>query len=163
MFYPFFPLNINNNLSWSKKMETTIAYIGDQPEKKWTSPITQKVYFFKKYGTAKCPTAKMEDGRDIDKALQHDNTFDLYSKITNDPDYFTKLEKRRKAKKAKRERLEREAVEAQKSAAVGQVENIVAEMLQPYANIISNLEDIVKKQGEEIDVLRSGVAAATKK
>ena len=144
-------------------METTIAYIGDQPEKTWKSPITQKVYFFKKYGTAKCPTAKMEDGRDIDKCLQHANTFDLYSKVTADEDYFKKLAARRKSAKAKREKLEKDAVETERMRTVGPIENIVSEMLQPYANIISNLEDIIKRQGEEIKILQSGVTEAAKK
>lgn len=138
----------------------TIAYIGDQPEKTWKSPITQKVYFFKKYGTAKCPTAKMEDGRDIDKCLQHANTFDLYSKVTGDEDYFKKLEARRKSKKLKRERLEKEAAAEEKRRTTGNIENVVEEIIQPYVNIISNLEDMLKKQGEEIKVLQLGVTEA---
>ncbi len=144
-------------------METVIAYIGDQPEKTWKSPISMKVYFFKKLGQSQCPIAKMEDGRDIDKCLQHANTFDLYEKITTDPEYFNKLEKRRKAKKAKKEKLEKEAAAEEKRRTSGYVEDIVNEMIQPYANTISNIEDIIKKQGEEIELLKAGVAQAIKK
>lgn len=139
-----------------------IAYIGDQPEKKWNSPITRKTYNFLKRGGALCPSCDVDD-KDIDKALSHGNTFDLYSNVKGDPDYFKKLEARRKAKRAERKKREKEEFEAQKSAAVGQVENIVNELLEPLTAAINNLSHDVKSLKDRNGLLESGLAALQKK
>jgi hypothetical protein len=139
-----------------------IAYIGDQPEKTWKSPITRKVYEFRKKGGAKCPMVEVEDERDVAKLLSHSNTFDQYERVLGDNEYFVKLEKRRKAKKAALEKERRAADDAEKIAAVGEVENICNEILQPYINAISNLEDIVKALRSDVDSLKAGAIAPKK-
>ncbi len=135
-----------------------IAYIGDAPDKIWKSPITRKTYSFKKRGSSICPNADVDD-RDVEKALSHSNTFDLYSNVKGDEDYFDKLAKRRKARKAEKARLEKERLDAQKTAAVGEVENIVGEMLEPLLTAISNIGHDVKSLQDENQLLKAGIAA----
>lgn len=139
-----------------------LAYIGDQPEKIWKSPITRKTYNFLKRGGSLCPSCDVDD-KDIDKALSHSNTFDLYSNVKGDPDYFKKLEKRRKAKKAERAKREKAELDAQKSAAVGQVENIVNEMLEPLHAAINNLSHDMEALKDRNAILESALAATQKK
>ena len=140
-----------------------LAYIGDQPSKKWNSPITRKTYNFLKRGGALCPNADIEDSRDVDKALSHGNTFDLYSNVKADPDYFKNLAKRRAAKKAERAKLEKEELEKQKSAAVGEVENIVGEMLEPFQTAISNLSHDLTALQNDNKLIKAGIAELQKK
>lgn len=139
-----------------------IAYIGDQPSKKWNSPITRKTYNFLKQGQAQCPIADVDD-RDVEKALSHSNTFDLYSHITNDKDYFKKLAKRRAAKKAERAKEEKERIKAEKLAAVGDIENIINEIVQPLHDALNNQSHDIKALQDRNSLLESGLAALQKK
>lgn len=139
-----------------------IAYIGDQPEKRWNSPITQKKYTFLKRGGALCPNCEVDD-KDVDKALSHSNTFDLYSNVKADPDYFKNLAKRRAKVKADKAKAEKERIQAEKSAAVGQVESLVNEMLEPLLAAINNLSHDMKALQDRNGLLESGLAALQKK
>jgi len=132
-----------------------IGYIGDKPEKTWPSPITRKKYEFTLKGKAKCPTADVEDPRDVTKLLSHSSTFDLYSRIKDDDEYFVKLESRRKAKKAAQAKAEKDDKNAQKIAAVGEVEGMIGEMIKPLVNAINNLEDLFKGLRMEVDELNA--------
>ncbi len=134
-----------------------IAYIGDQPSKKWNSPITRKTYNFVKQGGAQCPISDVDD-KDVEKALSHSNTFDLYSRITNNKNYFKDLAKRRAKRTAERIKKEKAEIEAQKSAEVGQVENIVGEMLEPLLTAISNLSHDVESLQNDNKLIKAGIA-----
>lgn len=139
-----------------------IAYIGDQSSKIWNSPITRKTYNFIKQGKAQCPIADVDD-KDIDKALSHSDVFDLYSRVTADEDYFKKLAKRRAARKIERIKKEKEEFEAQKSAAVGAVEKIVSEMLEPLQTAISNLSHDLTALQNDNKLIKAGMAELQKK
>lgn len=139
-----------------------IAYIGDQSEKRWNSPITRKTYNFLKRGNALCPICDV-DGKDVEKALSYSNTFDLYSHITSDDDYFKKLAKRRAKVKADKAKAEKERINSEKSAAVGEVESIVNEMLEPLLAGINNLSHDMKALQDRNSLLESGLAALQKK
>lgn len=139
-----------------------IAYIGDQPEKRWNSPITRKTYNFLKRGGALCPNCDVDD-KDIDKALSHSDTFDLYSNVKADPEYFKNLAKRRAKKKADRAKAEKAELEKQKSAAVGEVESIVGEMLEPLITSISNLSHDLTALQDDNKLIKTGLAALQKK
>ncbi len=141
---------------------TKIAYIGDKPSKLWRSPITQKVYNFIKRGGAFCPCCDVDD-LDVENAMSHPNTFDLYGHIKDDTDYFKKLAKRRAAKKAERVKAEKERIQSEKSAEVGNLENIVNEMLEPLNAAINNLSHDMKALKDSNALLVTGLAALQKK
>ena len=141
---------------------TKLAYIGDKPSKVWRSPITQKVYNFIKRGGALCPCCDVDD-LDVENAMSHPNTFDLYSHIKDDDDYFKKLAKRRAAKKAERAKAEKERIQSEKSAEVGNLENIVNEMLEPLNAAINNLSHDMKALKDSNALLVTGLAALQKK
>ncbi len=135
-----------------------IGYIGDQAEKKWTSPITRKNYMFTLKGQSKCPTADVEDPRDVAKLLTHANTFDLYTHVKGDDEYFVKLENRRKAKKADLAKAKKAEEKSREVAAVGEVEGIVGEMIKPLDNSINNLEGMLKGLRADVDELKAAAA-----
>ena len=141
---------------------TKIAYIGDKPSKVWRSPITQKVYNFIKRGGALCPCRDVDD-LDVENALSHPNTFDLYEYVINDPEYFKKLQKRRAAKKAERAKAEKERIKAEKSAEVGNLENIVNEMLEPLLAAINNISHDLTALQDDNKLIKTGLAALQKK
>lgn len=139
-----------------------IGYIGDKKSKVWRSPITQKVYNFLKRGSSVCPVCDVDD-RDVEIALSYDNVFDRYSQIKGDEEYFKKLAKRRAAKKAERVKREKEEIEAQKSASVVEVENIVNELLEPLQTAISNLSHDLTAIQNDNKLIKAGIAELQKK
>lgn len=141
---------------------TKIAYIGDKKSKVWRSPITQKVYNFIKRGGAPCPSCFVDD-LDVENAMSHSNTFDLYDHVKSDDDYFKKLEKRRAARKVERIKKEQEEIESQKSAAVTEVENIVGEMLEPLQTAINNLSHDLTALQNDNKLIKAGIAELQKK
>ena len=69
----------------------------------------------------------------------------------------------RKAKKAERAKEEKERIKAEKLAAVGDIENIINEIVQPLHDALNNQSHDIKALQDRNSLLESGLAALQKK